>query len=130
LFLPHSPYYYDSTGNFANQRDWYSIHGYLQQIRYSNVLIRQLGEIVNKPRKRPLVVVVEGDHGYRGETPIQTERETKFMNLNMLYFSDKDYRLLYDSLSPVNTFRIVLNKYFKQQLPMLSDTTVWLFVTL
>jgi len=31
---------------------------------------------------------------------------------------------LYDNMSPVNSFRVILNKYFDTGLPMLSDSTI------
>ncbi|MDQ3277751.1 MAG: hypothetical protein M3Q06_05465, partial [Bacteroidota bacterium] len=49
-----------------------------------------------------------------------------FRNLNAYYFSDKDYGMLYDSISPVNTFRVVLNKYFSQSFPLLKDSSFYL----
>lgn len=128
LFIPHHPYYIDSIGNLSDKEMLNESDGYLQQIKYSSLLIKQLVEIANKPRSRPLVLIIEGDHGFRGDTPIRSEKETAFMNLNAFYFSDGDYKLLYDDISPVNTFRIVLNKYFKQELPLLKDTTVSLHV--
>jgi len=44
--------------------------------------------------------------------------------LNAVYFPDHDYRMLYPQMSPVNTFRIVFNHYFGQNLPLLKDSTV------
>ncbi len=41
--------------------------------------------------------------------------------LNAIYFSDGDYEMLYPTMSPVNTFRIILNKWFGTQYPLLAD---------
>ncbi|HEX6428036.1 MAG TPA: hypothetical protein VF008_10140, partial [Niastella sp.] len=69
-------------------------------------------------------VIVAGDHGYR-ESPFNISRLNMYtMNLNTYYFSDKDYSMIYDSISPVNTFRVVLNKYFNTKLPLLKDSTI------
>jgi hypothetical protein len=46
------------------------------------------------------------------------------MDLNTYYFSDGNYSTLYDSISPVNSFRVILNKYFKTGLPLLKDSTI------
>ena len=50
--------------------------------------------------------------------------ENIFSNLNAFYFPNKDYSRLYDSISPVNTFRVVLNTYFNAQLPLLKDSSI------
>jgi len=47
--------------------------------------------------------------------------KTKFSILNSFYFSDKDYSQLYNSISPVNSFRVIFNKYFNTNLPILED---------
>jgi len=41
--------------------------------------------------------------------------------LNAYYFPDNDYSLLYPEISPVNSFRVILNKYFKTGLSLLKD---------
>jgi hypothetical protein len=70
------------------------------------------------------IVVVEGDHGFRdyGE-PYKTNRY--FDNLNAIYFYDKNYSALYDSMTPVNTFRVILNQYFNEKLKHLPDTSIY-----
>ena len=74
---------------------------------------------------RERVVVIEGDHGYGyHDNPALSERE--FSNLNAYFFSDKNYQSLYPTISPVNTFRIILNKYFCKNLPLLKDSSSFL----
>jgi hypothetical protein len=41
--------------------------------------------------------------------------------LNAYYFSDGPPRELYDSITPVNTFRVVFNHYFNANMPLLKD---------
>jgi hypothetical protein len=48
---------------------------------------------------------------------------------NAYYFYDKNYRLLTPDISPVNSFRVILNQYFGMNLPLLENrsyfTTVY-----
>ncbi|HEU4471423.1 MAG TPA: sulfatase-like hydrolase/transferase [Flavisolibacter sp.] len=129
LMLPHPPYYLDEKGALQpDTMQHYNRHNkdaYLHQLRYANRLI---GEIVNaavQKTGRPRVVILEGDHGYRFYSD-KASWKYAFMNLNSYYFSDGDYRGLYDGISPVNSFRLVLNKYFGQKLSMLPDTAFYL----
>lgn len=131
IMMPHPPFYFNRNGNKTNISshiyDNRNNEGpYLEQLIYTNTWIDSIVNATNCNFSRPRVVIVEGDHGYR-ELPYKPElREKQFMNLNTYYFSDKDYSMLYDSISPVNTFRVVLNKYFNTKLPLLKDSTIYL----
>lgn len=132
LLLPRRPAYVDRTGkprtismNDFTDKTHDSL--YLEQLIYANTLIDSLSTIASKPRTRPLVLIIEGDHGNRYGDWGKHIREKQFMNLNLYYFSDKNYSSLYDSISPVNSFRVVLNKYFKADLSLLKDSTIRLY---
>jgi hypothetical protein len=128
IMMPHEPYFFKKDGmpltkvvynSDPSKRD--SL--YLNQLIYTNTWIKKLVENIPPGHKRPLVVIIQGDHGFRGEWPI-SYRERQFTNLNTFYFSDKNYNLLYDSIGSVNTFRVIFNKYFNANLPLLRDSTV------
>ncbi|HSU72625.1 MAG TPA: hypothetical protein VLJ21_02140, partial [Candidatus Binatia bacterium] len=42
-------------------------------------------------------------------------------NINAYYFSDGDYSGLYENITPVNSFRVVFNKYLKTNYSLLPD---------
>ena len=83
--------------------------------------------------KRPFVVLIQGDHGpeimmskiYNSQpTGINTDPlflTGTFGIFSSYYFSDHQYDSLYQGASPVNSFRIIFNKYFKAGLPILED---------
>lgn len=126
LLLPHSPFYLDRHGNISKDSiyrafNFYDKEKYLEQVRYANKLIKVLIESSNRDFSRPRVVIIASDHGFR--VPNKA-RESHFMTLNTYYFSDHDYNSLYDSISPVNTFRIIFNKYFHTNLPLLKDSSI------
>jgi hypothetical protein len=129
LLLPRRPAYVDRYGkprmtSMADFEDKDHDSLYLEQLIYANTLIDSLAAAANRPRPRPLVLIIEGDHGNRYSTLGLQFRDKQFMNLNTYYFSDKAYSSLYDSISPVNSFRVVMNKYFNTGLPLLKDSTI------
>jgi hypothetical protein len=131
VLFPRRPAYFDRYGNtrvisMADFTDDHHDSLYKEQVLYANRLIDSLAVAANSPRARPLVLIVEGDHGNRYAEWGRHIREKQFMNLNVYYFSDRDYSLLYDSISPVNSFRVVLNKYFDTGLPLVKDSTILL----
>jgi hypothetical protein len=131
IMMPHKPFYIDKNGNiYKNIFSTYKTKNkddlYIEQLIYTNSWIDSILNATNRNFTRPRVVIVEGDHGYRDYPFVPGRRDKQFMNLSTYYFSDKDYTMLYDSISPVNTFRIILNKYFNAGLPLLKDSTVYL----
>jgi hypothetical protein len=129
LLLPRRPAYVDRNGNpritsMEDFRDENHDSLYLEQLLYANKLIDSIANEAVKERQRPLVLIIEGDHGNRYASWGIDIREKHFMNLNAYYFSDKDYSGLYESISPVNSFRVVLNKYFNAGMPLLKDSTI------
>ncbi len=129
FFKPHDPYTHDSAGLRKIFTSKFSVEEekkyYTAQITYVNQLIQKISTHLMVPRKRPLVIIIQGDHGFRfGMDPARKQLE--FSQFNTMYFSDKDYSAITDSFSAVNTFRVVLNKYFDQQLPMLPHQTFYL----
>ena len=129
FLLPHQPYTFDSLGNQYLQKSFLLSKkelrtGYIQQVAFSNRIIQGLVDSILTHASRPVVIIVQGDHGCRfGDAPL---RQREFSNLSAFYFYNKDYRLLYDSISNVNTFRVISNTFFGQQYPFLRDTSYFL----
>lgn len=130
VLIPHKPAYVDRKGQprrvtTEDLTDKKHDELYLEQLIYVNTWIDSIAKTAASPeRSRPLVLIIEGDHGNRFAKWGTAIREKQFMNLNAYYFSDKDYSMLYDSISPVNSFRVMLNKYFNSGLPLLKDSTI------
>jgi len=127
FLLPHETFYFDSSGNTLsklyttntpiNKKD------YLNQLVFTNkFLMLSLVDSVFKYSVRPFIMIIQSDHGYRSYEPGKAHLE--FENFSAFYFPDKDYKSVSDTLSSVNTFRIILNKYFDQHLPLLQDSLI------
>jgi Sulfatase len=128
LVIPHDPYFFDEKGNFNPQ----SIVGnrlrpelYVKQLIYSNSYLRRVVHELMNDTTRKKIIIIEGDHGFR-EYSDPAKMPDIFCNLNAYYFPDKDYHLLYDSISPVNSFRVILNKYFHKNFSLLPDRCVYI----
>ena len=72
---------------------------------------------------------MQGDTG--GGLSIDWKEPTKEMifermaNLNVVYFPDGNYEDLYEDITPVNTFRIIFNKYFNGDYELHVDKNFW-----
>lgn len=128
LMMPHSPYYYDSKGNASpmnklNGNSRWDTAAFIQYLQYTNNKLLWLVDKILSSSATPPVIIILSDHGFRfRDNKLHPHHE--FTNLNTIYFPDKNYNEIYDSISNVNLFRVIFNKYFKQQLPLLPDTTI------
>jgi hypothetical protein len=128
IMLPHDPFFFDSTGHLTPESTWYrgftDKDRYLPQLKYTSTLVKNMALRLQKPGNRPRIIIIQGDHGFRGFP--DGMKELEFSNLNAIYFPDQQYADLYDSISSVNTFRVILHKYFNAPLPLLKDSTVYI----
>ena len=132
FMLPHHPFNMDRNGirrelHSFDKSKWRDSL-YLDQLLYSNQLIDTLTRQMEVASRRPRVLIIMGDHGFRdNEQPIEERiRPKQFQNLTAIYFSDQDYHQLYPSITPVNGIRVIVNKYFGYDLPLLADSTIML----
>ncbi len=131
LAMPHYPYYYDEHMLLRNRKDLVAdpdpghVESYTKYLTYTNQTLRELIDSIHKNTNHTAVIILMGDHGYRTKTG-DGDRKHYFKNLNAIYFPDKDYQRLTDTISGVNQFRVILNSLYKQNLPLLKDSTIFL----
>jgi hypothetical protein len=129
IMLPHEPYFLNSDGSKVSDTAIIlqridDRRGYLGQVAYSNLLLSKIIKLSDVNSKRKKVVIIMGDHGFRSY-PDKSYRPKTFLNLNCIYTTDGEFNL-YDGISPVNTFRFILHKYFNQPLSFLRDSSIYL----
>jgi hypothetical protein len=138
VLLPHEPFVFDRHGNYitldediARGRDL----NYREQTLFTNELIlRFLDDVLDVPaEERPIIVVAadEGPHPVRFKADEENfdwtqatdeELREKFAILNAYYLPDPPGDPgLYDTISPVNTWRVLFNTYFGGEVPLLED---------
>jgi len=132
FFLPHPPFFYNERGESNNldlvlkDSSYFSKDLFLPYLKYTNrVMLKVVDSIFNKST-RPPVIIIQSDHGstdYEGcpDIPYLTVK-----NFAAFYFPDNNYTGLYDTLSNINTFPVLFNKYFKTAIPLQGDTATYL----
>jgi hypothetical protein len=120
---PHPYYHFDSLGRRFNSDTLSNRDAYIHQIAYSNSMIKNITDSIMTHSSRPLVIIIQGDHGDKNTQ----EKQGAFSNFNAIYFSNNDYRLLNDSITNVNTFRIVLNTFFKKNFDLLPGKFYFIY---
>jgi len=132
IACPHKPFVFDEEGRPINAGQ---VSGeistedmYVGQVKYVNKkVIEFVDDLLANSAQQP-IIILQADHGVRWRLDEQQpERNTQevykeaFSILNAYYLPGCDYSQLYDSISPVNTFRVVFNHYFGTEFELLKD---------
>ena len=89
--------------------------GYVDQVIFINKQIETIVSTIIANSPTPPIIIIQGDHG-----PTGSGRSNRVSILNAYYLPGHQ-DMLYKSITPVNTFRVVLDAYFGQNLPLLPD---------
>jgi hypothetical protein len=141
IIAPHPPFVFDENGvplphnepfKLADANYFMKDHsrksyiaGYRQQIQYINALVLETVDDILTQSKTPPIIILQGDHGpgaylHWGSLD-KTLPAERFSMLNAYYFPDQDYSRLYPSISPVNSFRVLLDQFFGGDYGLLPD---------
>ena len=125
LVVPHLPYTFGPNGEvpaFQGKDATYEEIGaaYVDQVRFVNKEILDVIDMLIQSSEIPPVIIVQGDHGPLPDLTEDPSQRLPILNAYYLPGVEMD-KILYPSISPVNSFRVVLNSYFMQDLPLLED---------
>jgi len=98
---------------------------FLSYLQYTNKIMLAVIDKIQQGPGGPPVIVVQGDHGFRDFIGGPRQHDLYFKNYSAFYFPDGNYAGLYDSLSNINTFPLIFNKYFNTNIPLQKDSTIF-----
>lgn len=136
FMIPHHPFVFERNGNYksikeASKKSFED--NYLDQLIYMN---SQLKELINKlisNSEHPPIIILQGDEGpfpykyrinekgYIWKNATVSELKQKMGILNAFYLPNIEPKIVYDAITPVNTFRFIFNSYFKTNYKILYD---------
>ena len=117
LVIPHPPYVFAPNGDFTNY-DVPDDPGYKNQVAYIDQQIIALTNKLIANSNTPPIIVIQADHG-----GINTPPDGRTKILNAYYLPNDGNKLLYPNITPVNTFRIILDYYFSGKYDLLKDVS-------
>jgi hypothetical protein len=89
-------------------------------VRFINQEILQVVDVLLENSDTPPIIIIQGDHGPLPD--LAQEGAQRMPILNAYYLPGIQMgKVLYPAITPVNSFRVVLNSYFGQHLPFLED---------
>lgn len=130
LIMPHHPYYFDSAGkripdDSLTRAFAFNRHAAVQYITYANRKLLTLIDSIRIQSPAPPVILLMSDHGFR-EIREEHLKPSMFLNLQAIRMPEGEYPAFYKGMSNINFFRLFLNRQFKQALPLLKDSTIFL----
>lgn len=146
IFSPHPPFVFGPNGEKLQPNRKYSVNdatdffteggtrdeyikGYREQIQYINKrLIKLINHILSR-KDNLSVIILQADHGPRSMTDWSNLDKTYLKEcysiLNAYYLPSNGNNVLYESITPVNTFRLVFNLYFGGSHDLLEDRSYY-----
>ena len=142
LLAPHPPFVFDENGEAPETRarfvsfdgDHYFNHNpgiedyrkqYISQLQFINKKILSSLDQILANSSTPPVIILQSDHGPGSELfwedPDRTNMYERMSILNAYYLPEKGKEMLYPSITPVNSFRVVFNALFDADLELLED---------
>jgi hypothetical protein len=141
LLAPHPPFVFGANGEAVQTNAFQPfaladgslypggaeayIAAYRDQLAFMTARIQQVITEILEKSPEPPIIILQGDHGPGARLNWQNLEDSylpeRFSILNAYYFPDRNYAALYPEITPVNTFRIVLNQFFCEQYRLLPD---------
>lgn len=140
---PHPPFLFGPNGEELTPINEYCTHdgsatirkealtrkeylkGYAAQLTFLNWKLLETIDVILANEEGPPVIIIQGDHGpgafldcYESETTYFKER---LSILNAYYLPDGASELLYETITPVNTFRVIFNRCLGTDYELLED---------
>jgi hypothetical protein len=139
FLCPHEPFIFKANGNttqaimpsrdMSNHWTTETKQAYIEQADFiGQKLADCIKKILAQASSQP-IIIVQGDHGPCSsgdmETPNQALYDERFCIFNA-YLVPKDIKeRLYSTISPVNSFRLILSYLTKQEIPLLQDKCIF-----
>ena len=125
LYCPHQPFVFGPNGEYLDAQDYNNYADkrvYLGQYIFSSAEIEKLVDALLEKSETPPIIILQSDHGIRPHhRNIVVGGDEWHKILNAMYLPGVDYSEISDSISPVNTFRLIFNHYFDADYPLLED---------
>jgi hypothetical protein len=142
ILAPHPPFVFGPIGEPVQQKRipfglWDGNHyldvggtkegyrsGYIEQLQYVNRLVLESVDTIRLASPNA-IIILQGDHGPKSETNQNELAKTNIDELFGILYAvrapDRIQKRLYSTITPINTFRIVLSELFGVNLKLAED---------
>lgn len=127
LLIPHVPFVFNPDGSLVTDPLFYDGKltwpaddehlklGYANEVEFIDQQMVKIFRTILAESKTPPIVVIHGDHGLEGDN--------RYEILNAYYLPGDGASKLYSTITPVNSFRIILDTYFGTNYALRPDVS-------
>ena len=123
FLIPHGPHAFNSKGELPAKNISES-EKYFEEILFANKKINHLVDYLQQNSKTPPIIIIQGDHGFLAPETYRPDAngiKQRYSNLSAYYLPNKKNEKLYETITPVNSFRLIFDSYFQTKFGMLKD---------
>ena len=125
IMCPHEPFVFGANGEFVDAANWFNWSDqqfYRNQYIYITQEIEKVIDVLLEKSVEPPIIILQSDHGIRPYHPGIDIGEDEWQKIFNAYYLPGDGKaLLWESISPVNSFRVIFNHYFGTNYTLLED---------
>ncbi len=146
IMAPHPPYLFGENGESVPGATlkmgggaWKQKKDYIKQLIFVNKEVKKIVSEILTKSKDPPIIILQADHGpastfsrdmfWQGAgwsaTPTENMLRERMRIFNAYYLPSGGNDLLYESITPVNTFRLVFDFYFNTNCGLLVDQSYY-----
>jgi len=142
ITVPHPPFLFGAhgepvTSTFYEMTGWIwtQQENYVHQVEFVNTQVLPMLERILSNSERPPVIILQADHGPAStfsdpkgpgwDDPTDAMFEERMRILNAYYLPQGGSVQVYDSITPVNTFRLIFNTYLGAGYDLLQDRSYY-----
>jgi hypothetical protein len=127
LFSAHWPFMLQPDGElrlpFSKQM---TRNGYVDALEFTNDRLLKAIDAILANSAVPPVIILQGDHSNTWVDPVEWSGRGRVKILSAYYLPGGIDQLLYDTISPVNNFRLIFKYYFGEDIDLLPDVSHYL----
>jgi hypothetical protein len=126
IIAPHPPYVFGPTGGpvepaeVGTTKTQEGASHYRDQAIYISSRMTEIVPTIIENASTPPIIVIQGDHG----PTVASSPRARMSNLSAYYLPGIDTPI-HSTITPVNTFRVIFNSYFGQNLELLDDVSLY-----
>ena len=136
VMAPHDPYVFGPNGEEVNYKYTFGPTGnayldpseekiaYINQLTYLTKILEETIESLQENSDSAPVIIIQSDTGPNiglSDTTTELQQTSRMSIFNAYYFPNEEYDLLYDDITPVNSFRIVFDSQFQTNYGVVED---------
>jgi len=139
IVAPHPPFVFDQTGApvqpdrpyFTGDADGYRgntaeyLRQYVDELTFINTLLQQTLDAILAASETPPIILIQADHGPGAYLQWESAEDSclweRFSIFSAYYLPGDASARLYETITPVNSFRVIFDAYFGTDLGLLPD---------